>query len=211
MTYQRAIQALQNYGHHAELRLLGRIWLHLLRDTGRLVQQFDPFDGTPCVTRAEGKAPAGEETERYFGVETLDADGYGPTVLSALEYLSLMAGINIACDQIRWSAASDWPDCDYAQRLGDDVYRLTTQNGMMAAFHNDRRLFACTCGAEILTDMAGKPLQIAGIEEKPVSLTFARGDRTETITISPNEIWSFTSGGLRKTGGAPFDYPYRKG
>ena len=34
LSYQRAILALQQYGHHAEIRLLGRIWLQLLRDTG---------------------------------------------------------------------------------------------------------------------------------------------------------------------------------
>ncbi len=37
----------------------------LLSRTGKLVQQYDSFDGTPCVTRSEGLAPAGEETERY--------------------------------------------------------------------------------------------------------------------------------------------------
>ena len=210
LTYQRAIQALQLYGHHAEIRLLGRIWLQLLHDTGRLVQQYDPFDGTPCVTRSEGKAQAGTETERFSDVTTLGADGYGPTVLSALEYISLMAGVNIACDQIRWSALPDWPACDYTQRLGEDVYRLTTTGGIMRAFYNGSPLFTATPGVEVLTDMAGTPLQVTGIGQKPVTLAFTQGDHTTNITVSPNEIWSFTHNGLCKTGGAPFDYPYQK-
>ena len=211
LTYQRAIQALQNYGHHAEIRLLGRIWLQLLRDTGRLVQQYDPFDGTPCVTRSEGKAPAGEETERYLGVTTLGADGYGPTVLAALEYLSLMAGVNIACEQIRWSAVSDWPDCDYTQRLGDDIYQLITDDRMMKALRNGEQLFVCTKGVEVLTDMEGTPLRVAGIDEQTTALVFMQDHRSLQASVAPNEIWTFTADTLSKTGGAPFDYPYQKG
>ncbi len=211
LTYQRAIQALQNYGHHAEIRLLGRIWLRLLRDTGRLVQQYDPFDGTPCVTRSEGKAPAGDETKRYLGVSTLGADGYGPTVLAALEYLSLMTGVQIAQDQIRWSALPDFPECEYTQRLGKNTYRLTTANGQLQGLYNEQTLFTCTLGIEVLTDMEGTPLQVTGIAEEPVSVVFTQGSHTAQATISPNEIWSFTPDGLHKTGGAPFDYPYQKG
>ena len=210
LTYQRAILALQQYGHHAEIRLLGRIWLHLLSDTGRLVQQFDPFTGTPCVTRSEGMAPAGEETRRYEDVTLLDADTYGPTVLSALEYLSLMSGVNIACDQIRWSSLSDWPVCDYTQQLGNTEYRLTAKHGAMSAFCNNRLLFSCTPGVEILTDMAGTPLQLVGIDEKPVPVVFTQGKYTGRITIAPNEVWTFVSNSLIKSGSVPFDYPYQR-
>ena len=78
LTYQRAIQALEQYGHVSEIRMLGKKWLYLLRDQKKLVQQYDPFDGTPCVTRSEGLAPAGDETARYEGVATLGPEGYGP-------------------------------------------------------------------------------------------------------------------------------------
>ncbi len=210
LTYQRAIEALQRYGHHAEIRLLGDVWLRLLRDTGRLVQQYDPFTGAPCVTRAEGNAPAGDESERFQGVAMLDADSYGPTVLAALEYLSLMAGVNVACDQVRWSALPAFPDCEYTQRLGDAEYRLITANRRMTAYCNGRLLFTCTPGVEVLTDLAGTPLQIAGIDQNPAALVFTRDNQTLEATVSPNEIWTFTPGVLQKTGGAPFDYPYRK-
>ena len=144
LTYQRAIQALQNYGHEAEVRLIGRKWLELLRDKKKLVQQYDPFDGTPCVTRSEGLAPAGEETERYLGVATLGPDGYGPTILAALEYIALMSGVVIAMDRITWSAAADWPGCAYTQKMFGRRYTVLTGADGMAASIDGNEVFRCS-------------------------------------------------------------------
>ena len=208
LTYQRAILALQNYGHHAELRLLGRKWLGLLKKTGRLVQQYDPFDGTPCVTRSEGKAPAGEETERYAGVDTLGADGYGPTVLAALEYISLMGGVNIAEERIRWSALPDWPEGDYTQRLGEHTYTARVHEGRLVGQIDGAERFACTAGAEVLTDMDGRLLRLTGIHEQPVSVTLSCGGQCLAAVLRPNQVLSPVGGALVETESHPFDYPF---
>ncbi|MDD3409988.1 MAG: hypothetical protein PHY12_04180, partial [Eubacteriales bacterium] len=208
LTYQRAILALQNYGHHAELRLLGRKWLALLRRTGRLVQQYDPFDGTPCVTRSEGKAPLGEETERFAGVDTLGADGYGPTVLAALEYLSLLGGVNIAQEQIHWSAVPDWPECDYTQRLGEHEYTASIHAGVMTGSIDGAERFACTVGAEVLTDMEGRLLRVTGIHEQPVRLALRADGRRLEAELFPNQALTVRGGALTEAERHPFDYPF---
>lgn len=211
LTYQRAIQALQQYGHHAEIRLLGRKWIELMRDKKRLVQQYDPFDGTPGVTRAEGLAPEGEETERYLGVTTLGAEGYGPTILSVLEYLSLLCGVNIAMDRVRWSGVLDWPDTCYTQRMFGRQYTLRIEGGRMQAAIDGVPCFTCGAGVEVTTDLAGRVLSLAGIETSPVSAGLETQGKLHAQTVAPNAVWTLTDGGLAAAGSASFDYPYQKG
>ena len=131
LTYQRAIQALEQYGHVSEIRMLGKKWLYLLREQKKLVQQYDPFDGTPCVTRSEGLSPAGEESERYEGITTLGPEGYGPTILAALEYISLLCGVNISFEKITWSAVLDWPSGTYTQFMYGHAYSLSQDGRYM--------------------------------------------------------------------------------
>ena len=65
LTYQRAIDAMENYGHYAEVTLLGQTLLPVLIDNdARFTQQLDPLTGAPS-----GQRP----------------DGYGPMMLAALK------------------------------------------------------------------------------------------------------------------------------
>jgi hypothetical protein len=210
LTYQRAIQALQNYGHEAEVRLIGRKWLELLRDKKKLVQQYDPFDGTPCVTRSEGLAPAGEETERYLGVATLGPDGYGPTILAALEYIALMSGVSIAMDRIIWSAAADWPGCAYTQKMFGRRYTVLTGADGMAASVDGNEVFRCSAGAQVTTDMEGAILGVTGIGERETALTLTALGQTFRSAIAPNQALAIRDGRLQAIARVPFDYPYRK-
>ena len=68
MTRQRAIDALLRYDRHDLVVRLGHIWLDNLGKQRRYVQQYDPFTG---------EADAG-------------AQGYGPTMLAALEYIAML-------------------------------------------------------------------------------------------------------------------------
>lgn len=126
--------------------MLGKKWLYLLRDQKKLVQQYDPFDGTPCVTRSEGLAPAGDETARYEGVATLGPEGYGPTILAALEYISLLCGVNIAFEKAAWSAVRNWPAGTYKQN--DVRPYLHSHSGWseQQAFLDETPVFTCSCG-----------------------------------------------------------------
>ena len=79
LTYQRAIGALENYGHYAEVTLLGRKLLPILIRNGcTFTQQLNPFTG-----EAGGK------------------DGYGPMILATLEYTNRMHGIHLDVERDR--------------------------------------------------------------------------------------------------------------
>jgi len=210
LTYQRAIQALQNYGHEAEVCLLGRKWLELLRDKKKLVQQYDPFDGTPCVTRSEGLAPEGEETERYAGVATLGPDGYGPTILAALEYIAMMSGVVVAMNHISWSAAENWPGCAYTQKMFGHRFSLLTDADGMAASIDGCEIFRCSSGARVTTDMEGTILRVTGIGEREAALTLTAGGQNFLSSIAPNQALGIRDGRLQQIARVPFDYPYRK-
>ncbi|MDO4284555.1 MAG: trehalase family glycosidase [Eubacteriales bacterium] len=209
LTYQRAIQALEQYGHEAEIRMLGKKWLFLLRDQKKLVQQYDPFTGAPCVTRSEGLAPQGEETERYASVTTLGPEGYGPTILAALEYISLLCGINIAFDEIRWSAVLGWPSSSYVQTMHGHDYRLEQNGTEMTAFMDQQKLFTCSCGVQIRTDLNGKPLSVTGIEESSVPLRLQTETQDCNGTVFPNQVLCPTETSFIEIQRISFDYPYK--
>lgn len=190
LTYQRAIQALDNYGHQAEIRMLGKKWINLLIDKKKLVQQYDPFDGTPCVTRSEGLAPEGEETERYKDVITLGPNGYGPTILAALEYISLLCGVNIAFEKVTWSAALDQPASTYIQTMYGHDYQLEQDGKEMKAYINHQCVFCCSCGVQIVTDLGGTVISLSGIEETDTRVCLRLQNPAAEFNgiIRPNQI-----------------------
>jgi hypothetical protein len=209
LTYQRAIQALELYGHMAEIRIIGKKWITLLKETKRLVQQYDPFDGTPCVTRSEGLAPEGEETERYADVVTLGPDGYGPTVLSALEYIAYLCGINIAMDTITFSAAVDLPETTYVQHMFSHEYKLVQDGSVLQAYIDERKIFTCSCGVSITTDMEGRILYLWGINEYAVPVILQYEQEEYMGMIKPNQQVVPKDSAFAQLKQIAFDYPYR--
>ena len=71
LTFQRAIRALEHYGHHTELLMIGSALRRSLLPAMRFPQQIDPFTSVP-----DG-----------------DSDCYGPMLLSMLEYSAMTTGI----------------------------------------------------------------------------------------------------------------------
>jgi len=207
LTYQRAISALTQYGHVAEVRMLGKKWISLLRSQKKLVQQFDPFDGTPCVTRSEGLSPKGEETERYKDVVTLGPEGYGPTILAALEYISLLCGVNISFEQVTWSSVRDWPAGSYTQTMYGHDYTLSQNGRNFTASIDGREIFTCTSGVLVITSLSGEILSLAGIEETPVLAALTACGSTFSGTVHPNEEVRPQSTGFSTIRQIAFDYP----
>lgn len=207
LTYQRAIQALENYGHVAEIRLLGRKWIDLLEKTGKLVQQYDPFDGTPCITRSEGKAPE-NEAERYNNVKTIDPEGYGPTILAALEYITYLYGVNISMDKATFSGVEDDISSLYTQHMFGHNYSLETSDASMRGVIDGDEIFKCTRGLSIRTDLEGTVEAMWGIGEKPVEFSLYCNGREYAGTIRPNEKLVLVENQLQCATVIPFDYPY---
>ena len=192
LTYQRAICALENYEHYAEVALLGRKLLPVLVQNGcKFAQQLDAQTGKPSGPKN---------------------DGYGPMILAALEYISRMHGIHLdpANDQVWWSAlAPDGQEFTYTQRWGDRVWSLTCANGRCTARINDRELFSCAAGVRIVTDLAGNVREVVGLDSVPRSAGLLAGGVRHELTVAPNQVYRLDGSNAALLSSTPFDYPFR--
>jgi hypothetical protein len=171
LSYQRAIGALERYGHFTEVTLLGQKLLPvLIRNGCRFTQQLDAVTGEPSGPRP---------------------DGYGPMALAALEYISRMHGIHLEVDRGRvwWSAVdADGHDFTCTQHWGEHRFRLVCKDGTFQGFVGDRLAFACTAGVRVVTDMAGKPLEVIGISQKTRNVTLDSDRGPRLLTVAPNAV-----------------------
>lgn len=136
LTWQRAITALENYGFYNILPLLGERLFQALGRDRVFTQQFDPFTG-----RAAG-----------------GTDGYGPTMLAALEYLSRLHGVHLQGEELWWGA---WGTREtvYEQRWGDSVFRIVCDAEQAEAFIDGRQVFKTETGVRTVTDHQGSILR----------------------------------------------------
>ncbi len=167
LTYQRSIQALENYGHYAELTMIGTKFLDVIGDSIKFTQQFDPFKA----------------------VINNSKDGYGPSILSALELISRFYGIHITQDQIYWSCLNDKNDFDYQQKWNGTTYRLLASNGIAKCLINEKEVFSFSKGARIITDLNGNLIEIVGIETKANTIHFKFGQVSNSANIEPNCVY----------------------
>ncbi len=141
LTYQRAIRALERYGYEP---LLAPLWRALCRAIGArcvFTQQFDAFT----------RAPSG------------DKDGYGPTMLAALEYIERLHGVHWHRDQLWWGAYGE-SETDYAQTVGDRVYRVVSDGTHAEGFINGKRIFRVGAGVRVVTDLCGNVTRKAALK-----------------------------------------------
>ena len=171
LTFQRAIRALENYGHYAEVTLLGTRLIETLKQNSKFTQQYDPF------TRKANNSP----------------DGYGPTILCLLEYISRMHGIHYEADHMIWSGLNSGANSStYAQMVKGNKYLLQINKQYVSAFINDKAIFQCSSNIRCTTDMNGRILSITGIDtlERKVKLTIP-GKKTYHLNIKPNCVYKF--------------------
>lgn len=176
LTWQRAIRALENYGRYAELTMFGRTYLKVLKTAGVLTQQFDPFDAANPAKDNKGR------------------DGYGPTVLGFMEYVSRMFGVYLERDHVYWSGLADGGAAEYTQHFGDRAFALRNDGRSFTASLNGAPLFTCSDGVRVHTDLHGRPLEIIGIDTVPHAITFRAGSTRHAIDVQPNQIWSLANG-----------------
>jgi hypothetical protein len=188
LTYQRAIGALENYGHFAELTLVGKKLLESTKASLRFTQQFDPFTGKPNNS----------------------SDGYGPTMLSVLEYISRLHGVHFSRDKIFWSAvsANRADSAVYEQQIGDAQFRLQSGAGKMTGFINGKEVFTGSIGVRVVTDTKGKLLEVIGIDEVPHAVTLQWNGRKFVGTIEPNGRYKPGQKGLVKYKAIAFVKPW---
>jgi hypothetical protein len=192
LTYQRAIDALENYGHYSEVPLIGaKLLAALIRNGFTFPQQLDPTTGTPS-----GPKP----------------DGYGPMILTSLEYISRMYGIQLDVEHGRvwWSCVPDEEhNFTYTQRWGDRNYVLSLQDKSVQAQLDGRPLFTCTSGVRIITDLLGNVVEVVGIASEEVPVTLVTTSDRWTFRVAPNQVFQITEKGPELKGSAPFALPGR--
>ena len=176
LTYQRAIRALENYGHYSLVTRLGEKLIAAVEAGGnRFTQQFDPFTGRPSSPHQ---------------------DGYGPTILAVLEYLSRMHGVHadLAAGQVWWSAC-DAQEFTYTQRWGGHEWSLSSTNGQLTARLNGRELFRCTAGVRVATDLDGRVTSVIGITTSSNTAVLQTGATRQTLTVAPDSVTAIKPSG----------------
>jgi hypothetical protein len=172
LTFQRSIRALENYGYYAELTLIGEKFLQTIGKTNRFTQQFDPF--TAEVVELQ--------------------DGYGPSVLTALEFISRLYGMHISQDKIYWSCLEGEHDSEYTQRWNGSKFSLKTKGENAICSINGKKILSLTKGARIVTDLEGRFIEMIGISSlfKSIELKI---DNKHTILLEPNAIYRLNESG----------------
>ena len=140
LTYQRAIQALENYGYYSVIPRLGRKLFEAIGEDCVFVQQYDPFTMKPSLIGIEGKQ-----------------DAYGPAMLAVLEYISRMYGVVLHRDKLIWSSVRE-DEGTYEQHMYGHVYRLEHEGNKAHAFIDGREVIPFERGERLETDLDGKEL-----------------------------------------------------
>lgn len=145
LTYQRAIRALENYGFFGVVAALGEKLLNAIGDECIFTQQFDPFTAKPSLPKKDG------------------LDGYGPTMLAALEYISRMYGIHIDENTVWWSAIENETEFEYSQQHKGHCYKIIADKSVFRCYDCEKFLFEFAKGNRVITDIDGKIIKVIDI------------------------------------------------
>jgi hypothetical protein len=173
LTYQRSIQALENYGHYSELTALSLKFLQVTGDSLMFTQQYDPFTAKPGTTQ----------------------NGYGPSILAALEFISRLYGIHITQDRIYWSCLKSTFDYEYTQEWNKMTFTLKTKGDKVLCYVNGNLTFTFTKGIRVVTDYEGGLIEAVGIANEPETVKIT-SYKIINLAVRPDSICK-----LRPVGG----------
>lgn len=171
LTYQRSIRALENYGHYAELTMIGTKFLKAISDSLKFTQQFDPF--TKRISTATQN------------------NGYGPSILSSLEFISRLYGIDITQNKVYWSCLDNDNEYNYSQVWGDRLFKMTTRGNMVFCSINSKEVYSFTKGVRVVSDLDGKIIEVIGIETKEKKITISYKGKDISLSVKPNAVYNY--------------------
>jgi hypothetical protein len=176
LTFQRAIRALESYGHHAEVLLAGVLEKSALQKTLKFPQQIDPFTSQPD-----------------------SGDCYGPMLLSLLEYTAMTTGIAVRPEAatLLWSAVATGGEAPATfiatQQLGDTLFQLAGHsNGTFAGVRNGARIFAVAGNTRIVTDFSGTVTRVIGASAAAEAVELQLPTGFLKLEVQPNEEWAIS-------------------
>lgn len=138
LTYQRAISALENYGYYELIPRLGDKLFEAIGEACVFVQQYDPFTGKPSVNSVSG-----------------GCDGYGPALLSVLEYIAAMYGVRRKGDLLFWGCRQH-NEGVYVQQFDEKEYRVENLGNNIICYIDKKKIFETKQNAMIITDLKGE-------------------------------------------------------
>jgi hypothetical protein len=173
LTFQRSISALENYGHYSELTMIGLKFLKVIGDSLKFTQQFDPFTATINNSK----------------------DGYGPSILASLEFISRFYGIHISKDNVLWSCLDSDQFYEYFQKSNNVTFRIKTNNNIVHCTINDKTVFSFTKGIRLVSDLKGNIIEIIGIEQEVKKVTIEYNDKSSSLLVKPNAVYQLNEAG----------------
>lgn len=218
LTYQRAIRALERYGHHAEVTMLGLALTSAILD-------FD--DCRENRTHCHFTLEIDPMTRQPMAPPWAPKDGYGPMLLAFLEYTALRVGVVLRSADpsmgplrtettLLWSAVCDTAiskrntgplNSVYSQKLGNTTYSLEISGSEFTARVNDVEKFRCTVGARVVTTLNGDLVGLVGITANSLAtVTLSSGSVVSNITLRPNDEYDAVTRTVVRT--APFTSPF---
>lgn len=181
LIWQRSIDALLNYNHHAETLLIGEKILELLKREKKFVQIYNPFTG---------KASEG-------------SDGYGPTMLSALEYISILYGVNVSYEEVLWSPTQN-STYEYTQDIYNKKLTLKCGGDFAQAYIENELVFECSPNMRVKTDLNGNTIKIHALKNERINVVL-NGETLECLA-KPNDIYVIENKKLVLSEKIAFDY-----
>ncbi len=168
LTALRASRWMEPYGRAAEFSQMMEAWCKALMADMTFRQQVDPVTG--AFTQS-------------------DAPGYSPAALVMMDYTWRLCGVVEGDDELWWNVRPG--------HAAAGSFRLPLDGGGTAAMTYDRKGAGLTLNgkavariegpARLVTDKAGKPLKLLGIEEKPQKVAVKAPGHTRHVTIAANQ------------------------
>ncbi len=158
LTYQRAILALERYGYHKLVTVLGdKLFSCVVENGYRFIQQFDPFTGAPSLVHAVTHQPLTP------GETGPIQDAYGPTLLSVLEYMAHRFGIHPHLGNV-WFSLGTGERYEYGARFFGHRYGICSDGKQAEIRVDGQPVLTHPCGWRVITDRLGNVLDKYTIE-----------------------------------------------
>ena len=120
-------------------------------------QQFDPFTGEPSRVGMTSHAVLAPGDPEPF------QDSYGPTLLSVLEYIAHIWGIDMEMGEILFSLGSGTA-CSYTLQWGKHTYHIDNDGATAHILIDGTERYVEPCGIRVITDEDGRLLRKRAIE-----------------------------------------------
>ena len=134
-------------------------------------------------------------------------DGYGPTMLSALEDINFLIGIDYASGHFTVSSGEKEADSTFTQHIFGSEYVLTRKSGKATLTKDSKTILSFTGAARVILDEDMNVLSVCGMEPTSQPFALTVGEKTYTATVNPNEIYEIKDGVLSLKAKIPFSCP----